>query len=198
MAAAAGTPENESGTALPLPPSPYLYMYALPNDCLQVRYLLPTYEDQNPGSPPMTPASVSANASYFGVGQIYFEVAYSKDALNNPLAVILTNQSQAQVVFTVNQPNPTTWDSLFQAAMVASLAAYLVPALSLNLPLMDRSVKAAESLIAQARARDGNEGVVSQNRQADWIKARVTGAGTAWTNYGAAMNGYGGMIWPTG
>jgi hypothetical protein len=199
LAAAAGTPENEDGTTLPLPPTPYLYMYSVPSDSLQVRYLLPTFEDNGSGSTPQTTASLTASATFYGMGQIQFEVAYSKDAQSNPLAVILTNQSQAQVVYTINQPNPVTWDSLFQAAMVASLAAYLVPALSLNLPLMDRSVKAAEALIAQARSRDGNEGVTSQNRQADWINARRSGGGVGWNERNAlTMYGYGGMIWPTG
>src|SRR4051812_38928967 len=35
IAAAQGTPENPDGTTLPLPPSPWLYSYAEPSDCLQ-------------------------------------------------------------------------------------------------------------------------------------------------------------------
>lgn len=197
LAAAAGTPENPDGTTLSLPPSPYLYMYALPSDCLQVRFLLPTFaQNIGAGVVPMTTASLAADSRFFGVGQIQYEVAYSTDAQDNPIQVVLTNQTQAQMVYTVNQPNPTTWDSLLQAAMVAALAAYLVPALSLNLPLMDRAVKAAESIIAQARVRDGDEGVVTQNRQADWIVARSGGS----NQYGAGgmYGNYGYMAWPTG
>ncbi len=39
--AASGTPENQNGTTLPTPPSPWLYSYLYPSDCLDVRYLLP-------------------------------------------------------------------------------------------------------------------------------------------------------------
>jgi len=176
-------------------------MYGLPSDCLQLRYLLPTYANNIAGGGvPMTTASIVADPRFTGIGQIQFEVAYSKDAQQNPIQIILTNQTQAQAVYTVNEPNPVVWDSLFQAAMVASLAAYLVPALSLNLPLMDRSIKAAEAIIAQARVRDGDEGVISQNRQADWITARRTGGNTGWaeSGYSAMYGNYGYMAWPTG
>lgn len=201
LAAAQGTPENPNGTTLALPPSPYLYMYSLPPDCLQVRYLLPTFADNAPGSSvPFTTVNNVANTNFNGIGQIQYEVAYAKDNQNNPIQVILTNQTQAQCIYTVNEPNPVIWDSMFQAAMVASLAAYLVPALSLNLPLMDRSIKAAESIIAQARVRDGDEGVISQNRQADWMTARNNGGSIGWADsgYSAMYGSYGYMAWPTG
>lgn len=202
LAAASGTPENPDGTLLNLPPSPYLYMYALPEDCLQVRFLLPTFAtDVSVGSPPQTTASLGADRGFIGVGQIHYEVAYAEDSQNNPIQVILTNLTQAQIVYTVNQPNPEIWDSMFQAAMVSSLAAYLVPALSLNMPLMDRSIKAAEMIIGQARVRDGDEGVVSQNRQADWIVARSSGGNVGWSGPGGSSTYYGTygfMPWPTG
>src|SRR5271157_3439941 len=39
--AAIGTPENLTGTTLPVPLQPWLYEYATPPDCLKVRYILP-------------------------------------------------------------------------------------------------------------------------------------------------------------
>ena len=198
LAAAAGTPENPNGTTLPLPPGPYLYMYSLPNDCLDMRYILPTFPNSvGVGTAPPTTASLLASTQYTSPGQIPFEVAYSIDPLNNPIQVILTNQSQAQAVYTVNQPNPTIWDSLFQAAYVASLAAFLVPALNLNISLLDRTIKLAEASIAQARIRDGDEGVVSQNRNADWMTARNAGGRSNWPTSGfSPMYGlYSNMPW---
>lgn len=131
-------------------------------------------------------------------GEIDFAVAYATDSDNNPIQVILTNQSQAICVYTVNQSNPVIWDSLFSQAFVATLAAYLVPALSLNLQLMNMQIKIAEAAISQARVRDGDEGVTSQNRQADWIVARTTG-GTLWGGgYSNGYCGYSNMIWPGG
>lgn len=198
LAAAPGTPENPDGTTLPQPPVPYLYMYALPSDCLQVRYIMPIYPNNTGiGVTPLTTASNIANPSWGISGQIPYAVAYSTDSQNNPINVILTNQTQAQAVYTVNQPNPIIWDSMFQSAMVASLAAYLVPALSLNLPLMQMSIKSADMLIAQARVRDGDEGVVSQNREADWMTARNQGGSIGWNQGGySPMFGLMDMAWP--
>ncbi len=199
LAAATGTPENPTGTTLPQPPFPYLYQYAVPSDSLQIRFLLPSFPNsQGANNIPLTTASVTNNSLYSGPSQIPFEVAYATDALNNPIQVIMTNQPQAQAVYTVNQSNPVIWDSLFQAAMVASLAAYLVPALSLNLPLMSAAIKNAEMLIAQARVRDGDEGYVTQNRNADWMTARNTGGSIGWNQdgYSLMFGNYNSMFWP--
>jgi hypothetical protein len=133
-----------------------------------------------------------------GSGQIPYAVAYATDAQGNPIQVILTNQSQAQALYTINQPNPVIWDSQFQAAMVAALGAYLVPALNMALPLMNMSMQAAERLIAQARVSDGNEGVTSMDHVPDWMRARAGGSGyglgLGWNGYG--YGAYCDMAWP--
>lgn len=172
LAAAEGTPENPSGTGLPVPSQPWLYAYAYPSDCLRLRFLLPTFNTGQSGSVPQSTVGNAAPFSYSYRNQIPFAVAYSTDATGNPIIQILTNLCQAQAVYTVDQPNPVIWDSQFQQAMVAALAAYLVPALSLNLPLMNRAVAMAEKIIMQARVSDGDETFVTQNREADWIVAR--------------------------
>src|ERR1700729_3473365 len=41
LRAAIGTPENPSG-ALPTPPIPWRYEYAYPDDCLKVRFVIPS------------------------------------------------------------------------------------------------------------------------------------------------------------
>lgn len=194
LAAAQGTPENVNGTTLPLPPSPWLYSYAEPSDCLKARMIVPTLPPQGDGQA-LTTFNNAAPTWLPNQGQIPFAVAYSTDSNGNPINVILTNQSQAQLMYCVNQPNPIGWDSMFTQAMVASLAAYLVPALSLNLPLMQMQIKNAEVIIMNARTADANEGSNSQNREADWIRAR-NGSGT-WMNgcygYGSL---YDDMSWP--
>ncbi len=195
LAAAQGTPENPDGTTLPLPPVPWLYQYAQPSDCLQVRFIVPSLPTPNAGVPIF---SVNTGAATFlpNGGQIPYAVAYATDANNNPINVILTNQSQAIAVYTVNQPNPQIWDSLFQAAMVASLAAYFVPALSLNMSLMTTQIKLAEQMIEQARVRDGNEGVTSMDHYPDWLRARNGASGWS-SRYGYQGYGsYSSMCWP--
>jgi hypothetical protein len=200
IAAAQGTPENPDGTSLPLPPTPWLYSYAYPSDCLAFRFVVPSYPVQEGDTPPPTTINNAAGAWIPNGGQIPFVVSSANDANNAPIEIILTNQSQAQGVYTANIPNPAIWDSLFQAAMVASLAAYLVPALSLSLPLMDRSIASAERCIAQARASDGNEGVTVMDHLPDWMQARWGGQGlgygTGWnfSIWGGYVNN---MVWPT-
>lgn len=200
IAAAQGTPENVNGATLPLPPPPYLYQYAYPTNCLAMRYIVPSFPNYTAGgSIPLTTASNTVSPLYPAeVTQIPFTVAYSTDAQNNPIETILTNQSQAQAVYTVNQPNPVIWDSLFEAAYVASLAVFLISALNLNMPLMSGQIKIAEGAIAQARTADGNEGVTSQNRNADWMTARIAGSGgLAYNVNNNGLAAYTNMCWPS-
>lgn len=198
LQAAPGTPENVSGTTLPIPPQPWLYSYQLPSDCLAAKYILPTWPSQGLGTP-ISPNMIMAPAWIPGQEQIPFKVAYGTDSSGNPRNVVLTNQSQAQLAYTVNQPNPLIWDSDFTAAMVASLGAWLVPALSLNMPLMAASAKRAEELIIAARVRDANEGSNSQDHDPDWMRIRNSG-GTGYGGWGSAVYGsdWGTMAWPAG
>lgn len=194
--AAQGTPENPDGTTLGVPPTPWLYAYTYPSDCLDMRYLVPSYPAQVSGSVPATTINNSAGSWVPNAGQITYLVHTILDSNNAPLTVILTNQDQAQAVYTVNQPNPAGWDSLFTQAMVSALGAFLVPALSLNIALLDRCVKQAEAAITIARAADGNEGVTSMDHLPDWIRARAGGGG-----YGVGYNfsnwtGYQSVCWP--
>lgn len=199
LAAATGTPENPLGQSYPQPPTPWLYSYQIPANSLAIRFLVPSLPFTATGTPP-TPASIAAPIYIPGGGQIPFAVAYGTDAQSNPLNVLLTNQSQAQVVYTIDQENPQLWDSEFQMAFVSSLAAFLVPALSLDLPLMQISIKTAEAIINQARAADGNESVISMDHVPDWIRARSAGAewfngpGYGWN--GAAFGACSDMCWP--
>lgn len=196
LAAASGTPENPAGLTLPIPPQPYLYAYALPSDCLQMRFIMPIYPNNAGSGIPLTTASVVANSTYGAFLQIPYAVAYSTDSGGNPIQAILTNQTQAQAVYTINQSNPVIWDSLFEAGMVAALSVYLVPALSLNMPLMQLSIKTADGIIAQARVRDGDEGVTSQNREASWMTARNQGGSIGWCGNGQMNNCWDQMAWP--
>lgn len=196
IAAAQGTTENPTGTSLPIPPTPWLYAYSYPSDCLDVRYVVPSYP-ANTGTTPTFSVNVSAPTWLPSGGQIPFKVQKIDVAPASTLLSILTNQDMAQADYTVNDSNPQGWDSLFQEAMVASLGAFLVPALTLNLALMDRCVKQAEMAIARARIRDGNEGVTNMDHDPDWMSARMGGQG-----YGIGYGpGFGAgsiysMIWP--
>lgn len=200
IAAAQGTPENPMGTTLPLPPVPYLYQYAYPSNCLAMRYIVPAIANGTPSGVPISSAYVQAPYYLPSGGQIPFTISYATDGGGNPIETVLCNQSQAQAVYTVNQPNPVIWDSLFETAMVASLAVFLISGLNQNMPLMGAQIKMAEGAIAVARAADGNEGVTSMNRNAQWMQARTVGIGlygdgNCGGNIGLAQ--YGSMAWPS-
>jgi len=186
LKAAKGTPENVSGTVLPIPPQPWLYEYLLPNDCLQVRQLLPTFSVTS--SIPIFSTSSSVGRARAQRREIDFAVA--TDYVNGSLAkVILTNLDTAQIVYTINQSNPSFWDADFQAAYVAMLAALLIPPLNLNMGLLNIQNKLAQDIIEMAKSRDANEGVVSQSRDASWITAR--GCGREWLSDSQGYGDYG-------
>lgn len=197
LQAAQGTPENPNGTSYPTPPTPWLYAYAYPSNCLVVRFIVPSLPMNAAGSVPATTINNSAGTWLPSGGQIPYQVSTVLDSNNNSIEVILCNQCQVQAVYIVNNPNPQTWDSLFQSAMVASLAAYLVPALSLSLPLMQVAIRNAESMIMQARVADGNEGVTVMDHLPDWMRARAGAQGFGPNGWGfSSIGGYVSMNWP--
>lgn len=197
LAAASGTPENPNGIG-PVPPTPWLYQYAYPSDGLDIRYIVPSLPVQVGGQIPATTINNAAGSWIPGGSQIPYVVSSIGDVNNSPINVVLTNQSQAQAVYTLNQSNPAAWDSLFQQAMVASLGAYLVPALSLNVQLMQICIQTAEKAITMARVADGNEGVTTMDHLPDWMRARAGGQGFG---VGYNFSSYGGycmnMCWPS-
>lgn len=197
VAAASGTPENPDGSSLPLPPTPWLYAYAYPSDCLDVRYVIPSNPATSGSTIPTFSANVAAATWLPTGGQIPFKVQLIDASPASQRLCILTNQELAEVVYTINYSNPSIWDSLFQEAMVASLGAFLVPALSLSIPLLDRCVKQAEVAIAQARIRDGNEGVTNMDHTPDWMQVRSGGQGFALGSGFDSGTGYN-VVWPSG
>jgi len=193
LGAAPNTPEGGVNGIGIIPPTPWLYVYARPPDCLKARSIIPTFTNQSLASP-LTTINNSAPFALSGRSQVPFKAAYAKDANGNPLSVILTNQGQAKLNYTINQPIPTIWDSQFEAAFVASLAVFLVPALAMNLSLMNLQLQVAKQIIEDARAGDANEGISSQNREADWIVAR-SGGSNNWRGDWAGV-GLDNMAWP--
>ncbi len=103
--AASGTPENPDGTSYPLPPTPWLYTYAYPSDCLDFRYIVPSFPANEGSTTPSTTINNSAGTWLPTGGQIPFSVTtLYESAGNQPQTssiVILTNQDQAQGIYVV-------------------------------------------------------------------------------------------------
>ncbi len=162
-----------------------------------MQFIVPSFPANVGGaSVPQTTINNSAATWLPSNGQIPYVVAMALDPNNSPIQVILTNQSLAQAVYTANQPNPAGWDSLFQEAFVSTLAAFLVPALSLSVPLMQMSIQRAERMIVQARTADGNEGVTVMDHIPDWILARAGAQGYGYGYNNNTLLGFSNIAWP--
>lgn len=191
LKSAPGTPENPQGTLVPYPATPWLYSYALPSDSLKIRCVIPNiYANNSQPGGSISTGIMNAPSRLPNDGEIPFAVAYDVDATKNPIQIILTNLSQANCIYNVNQPNPVIWDVGFQAAFVALLSSYLVPALSLNIALADMKFKEAMAIVAEARVEDGNEGYSSQDHVPDWLIARGYYEGRYPKRYGIEGSDY--------
>lgn len=176
------------------PPQPWLYSYLYPADCLKGRFIMP----QVPVQPPGTPLTTTPN----GVAWIPpvststpFVPGTDFDQSGNPIKVILTNLPNAQLCYTRDLSQfPDLWDSLFQSAETAFLGAYFINALARNAAQYTQQVQSAQSLIAQARMANGNEGINNVDHTPDWLRARFV-SGYSWGYNGGAPGVYGGAGW---
>lgn len=200
VASAPGTPTNPQGATLPYPDNPWLYSYLVPSDSLAVRQIMPPRPVmQNGSGTPIFPTNNYVAWNAFDARRLFpFEVGYGLDKNGNTAEVVNANLGGALAVYTVNQPNPQFWDSMFQQAMVAALAVFLSASVSGDKALTQIQKQTADALIIKARAMDGNEGTKTQERQAEWISARngetgnwSIGFNTPWLNYGS-------VDWPAG
>lgn len=187
-----GTPENLTGTFSADPPTPWLYSYAYPSDCLLERYIIAPSDSSGIGTPIFSGngwASTTAKSQ-----AVPFAAAFDTDSTSSPIRVILTNQSSAIGVYTVNQPDPSAWDAQFRQAMISSLAVWLIPALTGNAQMMSISIGMAEKIVKEARRTDGDEGLTIVDNIPDWISVR----GTLWAqNASNFITPYGSLTWPS-
>jgi hypothetical protein len=83
--------KDASATPPDSTPSPWIYEYAFPADCIQARYIMPSFSSA-PSSVPGTVALPSA-----GQAPVRFVISTDLDAGGNRIKVILTNQPQAEL-----------------------------------------------------------------------------------------------------
>lgn len=153
------------------PPRPWLYEYAYPQDCLKARYILP-YWDSTFSGVPLTTSPATIPTLWEGP-PVEFVVATDTDSDGNVVRVILTNISQAILVYTARYLElPDLWDPHFLGAATATLGAFFVNPLSRDRGLLQDQTAVAREIILQARVSDGNEGLVRQDNMPDWIRVR--------------------------
>lgn len=177
------------------PPQPWCYEYLYPADCLKERFILKICPEQiNTPNPPLTTGQGQFPAAQQFAGFAKFTPALDTDAQGNPITVFLTDQGQAQLVYTADiSQNPDLWDSQLVMAATHSLAAYLVNPLARNKDLFNDMVAGAKVAIDSARATDGNEALPNTDNIPDWVRTRFV-SGYGWGSWGGAANGTGGFI----
>jgi hypothetical protein len=181
ICAAAGTPENPSGTA-PLPLYPWQYEYAWPQDALRLRRI------EVPPTQPGTGVTLVWTGNYppldggssglFGLSASArstppFAISSDQDSAGNTIKVILTNQAQAILVYTMYASDPNMWDAEFTEAFVYTLAARLCGPLTGDKTLTRIYLQEAQNAILQARLVDAAESPAKPEHTPDWISTRA-------------------------
>lgn len=215
LADASGLTPNV-GTEVPIP---WRYEYAYPNDCVKVRFVPRNRRSTDAGVPPGN-ISIPQNKPLMtglGAAPLYGERIlpapwveatdpnYAGSPGQEPTpgvapvarTVILTNEPNAQCVYTSDMIYPSTWDPLFRAAMVAYLASEVALALTkdkaLGRAIRNDQIAIAKDKLEKARAIDGNEAFTSSDIPVDWMNARRSGA--MWSGYGGPFHGgFGGHV----
>lgn len=175
-----GTPENPDAPISPLwnpsyPQPPWVYSCAYPSDCLAVRYVSPQFLTGGTAIPTQlmpTVPFISYGFNGLNIRPVHFAVATDFDIAGNQATVVLTNQPNAIGIYTRKITNPDLWDSLFEEAMVDSLAARLVFPLSGDKSLRAELIKTARMSVLTAQVRDGNEGLTIDESLPEWIRVR--------------------------
>ena len=199
-------------TASQLVIQPWTYEYALPNDCVQARFVpfapLLTNGVGPPGNISLPPTPISATPGAVAIGPYYrlrpSRFLISRDTNYPPTpgqnwedvqgvspagqTVVLSDVPCASLVYTSLVLYPNEWDSLFREALVAYLASEVVGSLQrdkrLAMQLKRDLLAELQVKVMAARVADANEGWPVNDHIPDWIRARHAGG-----------RGFGGLAW---
>lgn len=163
----AGSTANQWSSAYPTPP--WLYEYAYPSDALQIRQIVQQMQNYYVGTP------FTSNGSGFypyivGPGAPF--IVGTDVVGGDQVSVVLTNQYQAIGIYTMRITNPNLFGAQFTESLVQALAAKLAIALTGQVALANAKFVSANSIIRQARASDGNEGLTVIDNMPDWMTVR--------------------------
>ena len=147
-------------------PQPWSYEYAYPSDCLRARRVLPQ----------MSGVGAAAFPGWQGPQQfmpaVSFIIGQDDDSAGNPIPVVLTNEPQAQLVYTVRVTNPQLFDAEFEQAFVFYLGSRLCGPLTGDKELTLNLFQQAQALTTKAAADNGDEGLTVIDQVPDWIRVR--------------------------
>lgn len=154
-------------------PSPWGFEYAWPSDCLRARFILPQIPaSAQLGGIPLTSAGASATPLFTMGPPVKFIVGVDSDTSGNTVRVILTNQYQAQLVYTFAATDSNLFDAEFIEALTTALAANIALNLTGDKEITKLLKVDANRLAKEASATNGSEGLEVKNSTPDWIGVR--------------------------
>ena len=169
-----GTPENPDGDDFDEPEWPWNYAYGFPDDCLKPRYIM-TQETNGSatidGVPLTTADEIGAND--VRTPTVRFIQGTILDEQSNRSRVILTNQYQARLVYTVLVEDPDLWDSNFVTAFIGRLAQKICIGVTGDKAMLKLAVNMGLQAESEAKAASANEGITIQ----DWKPESVAAHG---------------------
>lgn len=124
------------------------YAYTYPNDALSVRSILQADDAADP---------------------IKFEIALKDD---NVSKVILTNQENAELVYTAKVTDATLFDALFIQALSWRIASEVAMPLTRDANAMQSAYQMYQSIVADAQLADARESYDTIERDAEWVRGR--------------------------
>jgi hypothetical protein len=174
----------QDGTNGGVVPTPWLYEYAYPSDCVLMRQLVPQIMAGG-----VSPASVGATTSSVVCASMYgppvrFQIGTDLDINGNPISVLLTNQPQAIGIYTFRNTNTAMWDPLFVQAFAAYLGSRVCMTLTGDKTTMRMALSEAQQYATDAQRSNGNEGLTVIETTPDWMRVRGYASDWAWPDGG--------------
>ena len=137
---------GERGGELGGAPTGWTYRYALPADCLRLLRIVSVGGKQEP---------------------VRFEVV-SDGAIRS----VLSDEPEAEAIYTMRVIDPTLYDAAFSAALVDQLAAHIAYPVTQKTEVAVRLAQMARATLADAMAADAGEAMSPPDRLPDWIEVR--------------------------
>ena len=132
------------------PEARWIYRYQYPADCVAARYI-------------ENPLGVDAD-------KVPYQVETSDD---NGSKTILTNVSDAALVYTFDLQSPALFSAHFVETLSHLLASHIAFTLTGKRTIKGDMIQTYRSLLRAAPAQNANEQSETKPREADWIRGRV-------------------------
>lgn len=153
-------------------PVPWAYEYTYPSDCLAARFIFPKVAATEIGGVPIDSSGSVALPSFVLGPPVQFIVSIDENSSGDDIKVILTNQYQAELVYTAFISDPNLFDPLFIEALTSALAAKVGRNLTADKELVSELKAETLKFLNDAAAENENEKVNIVDPVPDWMRVR--------------------------